>query len=104
MHMKRREDVEPSGFSTLFNVPLEFFSARRNELVLVFFEMSLIEAVFFAQFDNHAGPIIRAQVPERFLGGERFESISDSIIPKPLWANRCFVMMWSEMLPTLSAL
>jgi hypothetical protein len=38
--------------------------------------------VFFAQFDNRAGPTVTAEVPDGFLSPE-FEEVSKIVIPKP---------------------
>ncbi len=38
--------------------------------------------VFFAQFDNRAGPCVTAEVPDNFLSPE-FEEVSKIVIPKP---------------------
>ncbi|PAV80888.1 hypothetical protein WR25_06893 [Diploscapter pachys] len=42
-----------------------------------------IASIFFAEFDEHKGPVMKFQVPYPVISEEQFSSISNAIIPKP---------------------
>lgn len=47
-----------------------------------------LKAIFFAEFDNTIGSVIRYQIPEDVVTTERFKSFSAAIITKPELYNR----------------
>ena len=59
--------------------------ARDVDVDVVVWLERMPSAIFYAEFDNVAGPQIRYQAPSKYLSGDTFDSISDYIIiDKPL--------------------
>lgn len=52
-----------------------------------------IRAIFYAEFDNVAGPVIRAQAPAGYLRSEDFDDVSEYIITRPELCGRVVIVV-----------